>query len=73
MKDILLKSIYTGIGLLGTGKKSVEELGRKIAEQADISEKEGERIARTLQKRAENAAKALHKVTDGEVSKVVTL
>jgi len=71
MKDIFLKSIYTGIGLIGTGKQSVEELGRKLAQQADISEKEGERIARELKKRSEKAAKSLHKAMDVEVSKVV--
>ena len=71
MKDLLLKSIYTGIGLLGTGKQSVEELGRKLAKQADISEREGERIARTLQKRSEKAANVLHKALDVEVAKVV--
>jgi hypothetical protein len=71
MKDIFLKSIYTGIGLIGTGKQSVEELGRKLAQQADISEKEGERIARELKKRSEKAATALHKAMDVEVSKVV--
>jgi polyhydroxyalkanoate synthesis regulator phasin len=71
MKDFLLKSIYTGIGLIGNGKDSVEKLGKKLAEQADISEKEGERIARDLQKRSQRAATALHKAMDVEVSKVV--
>ena len=71
MKDILLKSIYTGIGLVGSGKQSVEELGKKLAKQADISEKEGERIARTLQQRSQKAAKTLQKAMDVEVAKVV--
>ncbi len=71
MKDILLKSIYTGIGLVGTGKQSVEELGKKLAKQADLSEKEGERIARTLQQRSQKAAKTLQKAMDVEVAKVV--
>jgi hypothetical protein len=71
MKHLVLKSIYTGLGLLGSGKETVEQLGRKLAKQADISEKDGERIARHLQQRSEKAVSALRKTLDVEVSKVV--
>jgi hypothetical protein len=71
MKHLVLKSIYTGLGLLGSGKETVEQLGRKLAKQADISEKDGERIARHLQQRSEKAVSALRKTLDTEVTKVV--
>jgi hypothetical protein len=71
MKHLVLKSIYTGLGLLGSGKETVEQLGRKLAKQADISEKDGERIARHLQQRSEKAVNSLRKTLDVEVNKVV--
>jgi hypothetical protein len=46
-------------------------LGRKLAKQADVSEKEGEKIARTLRRRSEQAVHAMQKTLDEEVSKVV--
>jgi len=71
MKSIVTKSIYAGLGLLGSGKETVEQLGRKLARQADLSEKDGERIARQLRARSEKAVHAVHKTLETEVTKVV--
>ncbi|MFI5379867.1 MAG: hypothetical protein ACHRHE_11260 [Tepidisphaerales bacterium] len=67
-----MKSICTGLGLLGSGKESVEQLGRKLARQADLSEKDGEKIARRLRDSSEKAADALHKTLQSQVSKVLS-
>ena len=61
MKSIVMKSIYTGLGLLGSGKETVEELGRKLARQANLSEQDGKKIARQLRARSQKAVDALHK------------
>jgi polyhydroxyalkanoate synthesis regulator phasin len=71
MKSIVMKSIYAGLGLLGTGKETVEELGRKLAKQADISEKDGEKIARHLQSQSKKAVDFVHKTMETEVNRVV--
>jgi polyhydroxyalkanoate synthesis regulator phasin len=71
MKSVVMKSIYAGLGLLGTGKESIEEIGRKLAKKASLSEKEGERIARELQARSEKAIKSLQKTLEKEVDQVV--
>ena len=72
MKSLVMKSIYTGLGLLGSGKESVEQLGRKLARQADISEKDGQRIARELRARSDKAINSLHRTMNAEVNKVVS-
>ena len=72
MKSLVMKSIYAGLGLLGTGKETVEQLGRKLAKKADLSEKDGERIARHLRARSEKAVGALQKSLEAEVNKVVS-
>jgi polyhydroxyalkanoate synthesis regulator phasin len=71
MRSLVMKSIYAGLGLLGSGRETVEELGRKLAKQADVSEKEGEKIARALWKRSEKAVLAMQETLDAEVSKVL--
>jgi hypothetical protein len=49
----------------------VQELGRKLARQAKISEKDGERIARKLRVRSEKATRSLNRMLEKEVSAVV--
>ena len=71
MKSLVMKSIYAGLGLLGTGKETVEELGRKLAKQADLSEKDGEKIARHLQAQSKKAVDFMHKTMEAEVNRVV--
>jgi polyhydroxyalkanoate synthesis regulator phasin len=71
MKSLVMKSIYAGLGLLGTGKQSVEHLARELAKKAQLSEKEGEKIARELSHRSEKAIGTVQKTLNTEVSKVV--
>jgi len=71
MKSIVTRSIYAGLGLLGSGKETVQQLGRKLARQANVSEKEGEKIARQLRARSEKAIHTLNKTLAAEVSKIV--
>jgi polyhydroxyalkanoate synthesis regulator phasin len=71
MKSLIIKSIYAGLGLLDSGKKSVEHLGRELARQADLSEKDGEKIARNLHARADKAITTVHGVVQSEIKKAV--
>jgi polyhydroxyalkanoate synthesis regulator phasin len=66
-----MKSIYAGLGLLGSGKETVGQIGRKLAKKANLSEKDGERIARDLRARSEKAVHSLQKTLETEVNKVV--
>ena len=71
MKSIVMKSIYTSLGLLATGKETVEEIGRKLARKVNLTEKDGEKIARDLKARSEKALHAIQKSVDTEVNRVV--
>jgi polyhydroxyalkanoate synthesis regulator phasin len=71
MKNIVMKSIYAGLGLLGSGTETVKELGRELARHADLSEKEGEKLAKQLRSKSEQAMHSLRKTLETEVSKVV--
>jgi hypothetical protein len=71
MKSLVMKSIYAGLGLIGSGTETVEQLGRKLAKQVNVSEKEGERIARQLRARSDKAIRALNKSLEKEVTRIV--
>lgn len=71
MKPVVMKSIYTGLGLLSTGKETVEEIARKFAKKANLTEKDGEKIARHLRTRSEKALSSIQKSLEAEVNKVV--
>jgi hypothetical protein len=71
MKSIVMKSIYTSLGLLATGKETVEEIGRKLAKKVNLTEKDGEKIARHLKERSEKAMHTIQKTVDAEVNRVV--
>lgn len=71
MKSLVMKSIYAGLGLIGSGTETVEQLGRKLAKQVNISEKDGERIARQLRSRSEKAIHSLNKSLEKEVTRIV--
>jgi polyhydroxyalkanoate synthesis regulator phasin len=71
MKSLVTKSIYAGLGLLGTGKRSVEMIGRELAKKANLSEKEGEKIARQLSHQSDRAIGTIQKTLNKEVTKVV--
>ena len=71
MKSLVMKSIYAGLGLLGKGKKSVQQLAREVAHKANISEKEGERIAKQLRHHSEKAIHTIQKALNTEVDKAV--
>jgi hypothetical protein len=71
MKSIVMKSLYAGLGLLGTGKQSVQHMGRELAKRANLSEKEGEKIARQLSHQSETIMGILQKTLNKEVSRVV--
>ena len=71
MKSLVMKSIYAGLGLIGSGTETVEQLGRKLAKQVNVSEKDGERIARQLRSRSEKAIRALNKSLEKEATRIV--
>jgi hypothetical protein len=71
MKSLIMKSVYASLGLLNSGKDTVEQLGRNLAKIADLSEKDGEAVARRLRARSDKAIRGLQKTIRVEVNKAV--
>jgi polyhydroxyalkanoate synthesis regulator phasin len=71
MKSLILRSVYAGLGLAGNGKNAVEQFGDRLARQAKLSEKDGEKIAHRLQARSDKAITTVHHLVEKEITKVV--
>jgi polyhydroxyalkanoate synthesis regulator phasin len=57
MLEMFKKSMLTGLGLAILTKEKVEELGRDMLKQAEVSESEGKDFLDDLRKRSEDARK----------------
>jgi len=69
MKKMLKKTLLTGIGLAVMTKDKVEQLAKKIAEEAKFPEAEGRKFVADLQKKSEEAKKNLEKKIEDTVKK----
>jgi prophage DNA circulation protein len=70
MKSIIKRTIYTGLGLVGNGTDAVNNLVQELAKKANISEAEGEKVARKLQARSIMAVRSIRRMLDAEVTTV---
>ena len=59
MMEILKKTLLTGIGLAALTKEKVEELAKKLADEAKLSEEEGKKLINDLVKQSDKARKNL--------------
>jgi len=71
MIDLIKKTLLTGVGLAVMTKDKVEELGRDLASQAELSEKEGREFVDTLLKQSETARDEFESRVGATVKKAV--
>lgn len=55
MLDVLMKTLYTGLGLASMTKDRIEEFGKDLVRQSKLSEQEGRELVDGLLKRSEEA------------------
>ena len=67
MIDLIKKIVFTGVGLASLTKDKIEALGKEIAEQAKLSEKEGKELLDELMKKSEESREEF----EGQVEKFV--
>jgi len=59
MRDIVRKSILLGIGLAALTRDKIEETAKKIAEEDNLTEEEGRKVAEDLLKQSDETKKNL--------------
>lgn len=62
MLDLLKKSIYATLGLAVITREKVEELGKKIASDAKMSEAEGREFVKELLKKSDETRSSIDKM-----------
>lgn len=71
MKETLKKAFYVGLGVISLTKDKVEEWGKKLAEEANMSEEEGKKFYEELSEKAREAREKLEKNIDELVQKAL--
>ena len=67
MFQTIEKAMLAGIGAAYMAKERIEELGQKLAKEADVSESEGRRLVEELVKKSEDARAALEKLVGDRI------
>lgn len=71
MVEILKKSIYATIGIALMSREKAEEIGKKIADEARLSEVEGKQFVDELIRRADETRVSFEKIVTKQVSAVL--
>lgn len=67
MLDSLKKALYASVGLAFLTRDKIEELGRKFAEEAKLSEGEGKKLVDEFLKKSEDAKSTLDRTVSAAV------
>ena len=70
MKSPIRKAIYAGLGLVGDGTDAIKHLVREFVKKANVSEVEGEKVARRLEAKSRSAVSSIRRRLDAEVTMV---
>lgn len=68
MLDALKKTLYAGVGLAFLTRDKIEEVAKKVAEEAKLSEGEGKKLFDEFLKKSEEARATIDKMVSGAVS-----
>lgn len=66
--ESLKKTLYAGVGLAFLTREKIEELGKRIAEEAKLSEAEGKKFMDEILKKSEDARTSFEKAVNSAVS-----
>lgn len=71
MVELLKKSVYATIGIALMTRDKAEEIGKKVAEEAKLSESEGKQFVDELLKRADETRKSFEQLVEKQVTAVL--
>jgi polyhydroxyalkanoate synthesis regulator phasin len=68
MFEVLQKAVFASIGLGMMTKEKVEQIGKKLLEEAKVSEAQGKKFLKELTKKSEDARLALEQTVSSAVN-----
>src|SRR5271157_1341961 len=70
MSDVMSKALLCGLGLASLTKDAIQKTAEDLVKQSKISEEEGRKVAKDLQRRSKQAQTVLEKEVDSAVHNV---
>ncbi len=71
MIDLMKKTLLTGIGFACMTREKIEQFAKTLAEQSDVSEKEGKKMVDELLQKHDEAKEDIDKRVKGIVSSIM--
>jgi polyhydroxyalkanoate synthesis regulator phasin len=71
MSDIISRAVLCGLGLANLTKDAIKKTAEDLVDQSKISEEEGRKLVKELQRRSVQAEKALEKKVETAVHKAL--
>jgi polyhydroxyalkanoate synthesis regulator phasin len=66
--ETLKKTLYAGVGLAFLTRDKIEELGKRLAEEAKLSEADGKKFIDEILRKSEEAKASFEKALNGAVA-----
>jgi polyhydroxyalkanoate synthesis regulator phasin len=66
--DTLKKTLYAGVGMAFLTREKIEDMAKKLAEEAKLGESEGKKFIDEFLKKSEEAKTSLQRAVDAGVS-----
>ena len=66
--DTLKKTLYAGVGIAFLTREKIEEMAKKLAEEAKLGETEGKKFIDEFLKKSEEAKSSIQRAIDAGVS-----
>ena len=66
--DTLKKTLYAGVGMAFLTREKIEDLAKKLAEEAKLGESEGKKFIDEFLKKSEEAKSSLQRAVDAGVA-----
>jgi len=71
VSDLINRALLCGLGLANLTKDAIKKTAEELVDQSKISEEEGRKLVKDLQRRSAQAEKALEKKVETTVHKVL--
>lgn len=71
MSEVMSKALLCGLGLASLTKDAIQKTAENLVKQSKISEEEGRKFAKDLERRSKQARTALEKEVDTAVHKML--
>jgi polyhydroxyalkanoate synthesis regulator phasin len=71
MVDLLKKTLYVSLGIISMTKEKVEDLAKKVASEAKLSESDGKQFVDEVLKRSDEIRELIEKIVSDKTTTIL--